>query len=169
MSRKTKAWFLLQFKPNTHRIAESNLNRQGFETFLPLQKITRRKRDHFSTKLKPLFPGYMFVTFNPNGAHWRTINSTIGVSKIVSLDSQPNPVPPNLINELMAQCNSAKEFVPSKTFIKGNAVRLLNGPFTNFIATIEKIDSKKRIWILMDFMGQKTRFSTKPNDLIIKN
>ena len=57
-------WYLIQLKPNSHRLAERNLNRQGFETFLPMQKITRRKASRFVSDLKPLFPGYMFVSVN---------------------------------------------------------------------------------------------------------
>ena len=49
------SWFLAQFKPNGHRIAERNLNRQGFRTFLPLQEETRRQRSKFTTTLRPFF------------------------------------------------------------------------------------------------------------------
>ena len=58
-------WSLIQFKPNSHRLAERNLHRQGFDTFLPKQKITRIKASRFVGDLKPLFPGYMFVSVNP--------------------------------------------------------------------------------------------------------
>ena len=86
-------WYLIQFKPNSHRLAERNLQRQGFETFLPMQKITRRKASRFVSDLKPLFPGYMFVSVNSDLAPWRSINSTIGVSKLVSFEGKPKPLP----------------------------------------------------------------------------
>ncbi len=57
-------WYLIQFKPNSHRLAERNLLRQGFETFLPMQEVTRRKASRFVNDLRPLFPGYMFVSVN---------------------------------------------------------------------------------------------------------
>ena len=62
MDGKMKHWYLIQFKPNSHRLAERNLRQQGFETFLPMQKITHRKISRFVNDLKPLFPGYMFVS-----------------------------------------------------------------------------------------------------------
>ncbi|MDC0634586.1 transcriptional activator RfaH, partial [Planktomarina sp.] len=43
-----KEWYLVKFKPNSHRLAMRNLQRQGFETFLPLQKITRHKASRFT-------------------------------------------------------------------------------------------------------------------------
>ena len=85
-------WYLIQFKPNSHRLAERNLQRQGFETFLPMQKITRRKASRFVSDLKPLFPGYMFVRVSSDLAPWRTINSTIGVSQLVSFEGLVNVV-----------------------------------------------------------------------------
>ena len=47
MSNILKNWFLLQFKPNAHKLAKRNLQLQGFETFLPLQEITVRKKTSF--------------------------------------------------------------------------------------------------------------------------
>ena len=66
-------WYLIQFKPNSHRLAERNLHRQGFETFLPMQKITRRNASRFVSDLKHLFPGYMFVSVNSELAPWRAL------------------------------------------------------------------------------------------------
>ena len=60
----SKEWFILQFKPNSQHQAVKNLNRQGFETFLPLHNTTSRKLSRFINASKPLFPGYMFVRFD---------------------------------------------------------------------------------------------------------
>ena len=57
-------WYLIQLKPNSHSLAERNLRRQGFETFLPMQKITHRKASRFVSDLKPAFLGYMCVSVN---------------------------------------------------------------------------------------------------------
>ena len=60
-----KIGFMVQFKDNFHKIAEKNLKRQEFETFLPMQEVTIRKPSRFLNKLVPLFPGYMFIAFDP--------------------------------------------------------------------------------------------------------
>ena len=44
-------------------------------------------------------------------------------------------------------------------------VELLTGLFANFIATVDNIDPEQRIWVLMDFMGQKTRLQVSANQL----
>ena len=160
-----KKWFILQFKPNSHRLAERNLHRQGFESFLPMQEITKRKSSRYVNDLRPLFPGYMFVAFNPASAPWKQINCTIGVSKLVSFGDQPSPVPLDLISGLMLRCNADGKLLSSKGLKKGDSVQLLAGPFTDYIAKVETIDAEQRIWVLMELMGRVTRISVDPNQL----
>ena len=69
----SKEWFVIQFKPNSHYQATKNLNRQGFKTFLPLHEITSRKASRFVKSTKPLFPGYMFVSFDKTENKWHKI------------------------------------------------------------------------------------------------
>ena len=164
-----KIWFLLQFKPNSHRLAERNLMRQGFKTFLPMQEVTRRKSTRFVNDLRPLFPGYMFVAFDPKSAPWRKINGTIGVSKLVSFDGQPKPVPIDLVSGLMQRCDTTGNLLPAKKLATGDQVELLTGPFSNFIATVETIDIEQRIWVLMECMGQRTRMHFKADQLQLSN
>ena len=158
-------WYLIQFKPNSHRLAERHLHRQEFETFLPMQQITRRKASRFVSDLKPLFPGYMFVSVNSDLAPWSTINSTIGVSKLVSFEGKPKPLPLQLVSGLMLRCDASGALLPPKSLSEGDSVEMLTGPFTNFIATVDTIDPEQRIWVLMDFMGQKTRMQVIADQL----
>ena len=158
-------WYLIQFKPNSHRVAERNLHRQGFETFLPMQKITRRKASRFVSDQKPLFPGYMFVNVNSELAPWRSINSTFGVSKLVSFEGKPKPLPLQLISGLMLRCDASGTLLPPKSLNEGDSVEMLTGPFATFVATVDTIDPEQRIWVLMHFMGQKTRMQVTADQL----
>ena len=157
-------WFLLQFKPNSHHLAERNLQRQGFESFLPLCEITKHRSSRYVTDLRPLFPGYMFVAFDPERGSWRQINCTIGVSKLVSFGCQPSPVPLDLISGLMLRCDAGGKLLPQQ-LNKGDEVQLLTGPFVNYIAKVETIDAKQRVLVLMDLMGRITRMSVDSNQL----
>jgi transcriptional antiterminator RfaH len=158
-------WYLIQFKPNSYRLAERNLHRQGFGTFLPMQQITRRKASRFVSNLEPLFPGYMFVSLNSELAPWRKINSTIGVSRLVSFEWKPKPLPLQLISGLMLRCDASSTLLPPTSLKTGDSVELLTGPFANFIATVDTIDPDQRIWLLMDFMGQETRMQVSADQL----
>ena len=161
-----KKWFILQFKPNSHQLAERNLHRQGFESFLPLQETTKHKFNRYVRDLRPLFPGYMFVAINSESGPWRQINCTIGVSKLVSFGDQPSPIPLDLISGLMARCSSGGKLLPPNQLNKGDAVQLLTGPFANYIAKVETIDADQRVWVLMELMGRVTRISVDPNQLL---
>lgn len=158
-------WYLLQLKPNSHRIAERNLNRQGFKTFLPMQEVTRRKASHFVNDLKPLFPGYMFVSFDTEIDAWRKINSTMGVSRLVSFGSEPKALPTQLVSGLMMRCDENGKLLPPNTLREGDSVELLTGPFAKFVATVDSIDPEQRIWVIMDYMGQKTRIQIASDQL----
>ena len=155
-------WYLIQFKPNSHRLAKSNLHRQGFETFLPMQQITRRKASRFVNDLKPLFPGYMFIKVNAEQAPWRTIDSTIGVSRLVRFGGKPRALPLQLISGLMLRYDTSGVLLTANSPSYGESVEVLSGPFAKFIATVDAIDPKKRIWVLVDLMGQKTRMQVSP-------
>lgn len=150
-------WFLVQFKPNSHRLAERNLKRQGFETFLPLQMITRRQNDRFVSETRPLFPGYLFIRLAPEAAPWRKINSTYGVSRIVSFRDIPSPVPNGLVAALLSRCDPDGRIQIATNVAAGDKVTVIDGPFAEFVGTVETIDAEKRLWLLLDFMGQSTR------------
>lgn len=153
------AWFLAQCKPNSHRIAESNLMRQGFRTFLPLQEETRRVRSKFVTQLRPLFPGYLFVALDKQRGDLRSVNSTYGVTRLVSFGGMPAPVPADLVSQLMLRCDLVGKLLPSTRLKPGDQVLLTKGPFTDFLAKIESVDPERRVWVLLDVMGRQTRMA----------
>ena len=161
----SKEWFILQFKSNSHHQATKNLNRQGFETFLPLHDTTSRKASRFVTTNQPLFPGYMFITFDRAETKWHKINNTYGVSRLVTFNSILKPIPTTFVNNLMKRYDLSGKLLPIKKLKKGDQVTVLKGPFANFIATVEKYEADQRIWILMDLMGRKTKLQTPLNTL----
>ena len=161
----SKEWFILQFKSNSHHLAAKNLNRQGFETFLPLHDTTSRKLSRFINTSKPLFPGYMFIRFDRAGSEWHKINNTYGVSRLITFNSILKSIPTILVDHLMKRYDLSGKLLPIKKLKKGDQVTVLKGPFANFIATVEKYEADQRIWILMDLMGRKTKIITSSDAL----
>ena len=115
-------WFLAQFKPNSHNIAERNLTRQGFRTFLPMQEETKRARGKFITQMRPLFPGYLFVALDMLRGGWRAVNSTYGITRLVSLGKEPTPVPLDLVSQLMLRCDREGKLMPPKLLKPGDVL-----------------------------------------------
>jgi transcriptional antiterminator RfaH len=165
----SKEWFILQFKPNSYRQAVKNLNHQGFDTFLPLYDTTSRKGSRFITSKQPLFPGYMFITFDKAQTKWHKINNTYGVSRLVTFNSTLKPLPSTVVDSLMQLYDLSGKSLPIKKLKKGDQVKVLKGPFANFIATVETYETDQRIWILMDLMGRKTKMHTPTENLQISN
>ena len=161
----SKEWFILQFKSNSHHIAEKNLNRQGFETFLPLHDITLRRTSRFINTSKSLFPGYMFIKFDKAKSEWHKINCTYGVSRLITFNSILKPLPTSFVDSLMKRYDLSGKLLPIEKLKKGDQVTVLSGPFANFTATVEKYEDDQRIWILMDLMGRKTKITTQSDEL----
>lgn len=151
------SWFLAQLKPNCANVADRNLRRQGFGTFLPMEEATGRRNGKFVTAMRPLFPGYIFVAFDVALGSWRAVNSTYGITRLVSFGREPRAVPPDLISELMRRCDAAGKLLPTNCLQPGDRVTLTKGPFVNFVAEVERIAPDQRVWVLLDIMGGQTR------------
>ena len=165
MSKISKQWAVLQFKPNSQSIAECNLNRQKFETFLPLIETTKCRNGKFNFTLRPLFPGYMFVSFNRTQTPLHKINCTYGVSKLLTLNNKPQLIPNSIVSSIRAQCNQKGVLLSPKQFSKGDSVTLVSGPFDNFLATVDNVDENQRIWVLINLMGHATLTLVKAEKL----
>ena len=150
-------WFLVQVKPNCDAVAERNLDRQGFATFLPREDVTRELRGRFVTRRRPVFPGYLFVSFDPAQGLWRKINATYGVARLVSFGAEPAAVPDGLVAELQARCSQAGVLLPPEHLQIGDAVVLTRGPFANFAAEVVDLAPDQRVWVLLDVMGAERR------------
>lgn len=155
-------WYLVQCKPNASQIAACNLENQSFDTFMPLQAITKRKGKLFQRQIRPLFPGYLFIELNPDQGPWRQINNTRGVARLVRLGATPSLVPKSIVEALMARCD--KQNILHQTcetqfrqLHKGSQALVTQGPFSGFVATVTDIEPNKRINTLIEIMGQTTK------------
>lgn len=162
---RTFTWYLAQLKPNCALVAQNNLKRQGFETFLPVREETRGKNGKFVTRMAPLFPGYIFVAFNAAKGLWRKINSTYGVSRLVGFGPGPTEVPAEIMQQLMARCDEHGRLLPSGRLQPGDRVTLATGPLASFAAEIEAIAPDQRVWVLLDIMGGQTRVTVGADQL----
>ena len=165
-NQNSNLWYVVQFKPNSHRLAELNLNRQGFKTFIPVQEVSKRRLSGFVSSIIPLFPGYMFVSFNLKEPFWIKIRSTIGVLRLVGIGGEPKNVPSYIVEGIMQMCDHSGKFRPSKPLSKGDDVRIIIGPFADFLAAIENIHDNNRVHVLLKFMGHVTKVDVQPNQLV---
>jgi transcriptional antiterminator RfaH len=156
-----KKWFIAQIKPNSYNCAIRNLERQGFETFLPTMAKTQRKKDKFIFKNEYVFPGYMFVCFDPRTLSWTRINSTYGVSKILAFNKKPAEISSHLILELKKRYQVSINRTKKVNLKEGDTIKFYEGPFVDLIAKVENVDKNNRIWVLLESMCGKHRVKLK--------
>ncbi len=149
-------WFVAQVKPNQSEIAKTNLARQGIDFFLP--EMTRDLLTPHGRKPRrvALFPGYIFVSLDMTSPTWANVRSTRGISRLVTFGSRmPSPLPSGFIEEL--QGVSGRDGLMQSGVKEGSLVRVIRGPFADFIGQVQKLEAEQRAWMLLDFLGQKSR------------
>ena len=159
-----KKWFIAQIKPNSYKAATQNLERQGFETFLPQMEITQRQKNKFIVKNVYVFPGYIFVSFDPHLIAWTKINSTYGVSQILAFNNKPSEISSDLIFELKARYEIKISQTKKEKLQKGDSIKFFAGPFADLIAKVESVEENNRIWVLLEAMGGYQRLKLQRAD-----
>ncbi len=152
-------WYVVQTQPNAENKAVIHLARQGFATYLPRYLKRRRHARRVDTVVSPLFPRYLFVEINMDAQRWRSIYSTIGVTRLVSNGDVPAPVPEQVFIALKAQ-EDAGGFVRLEhrpSFRAGDRIRVLEGAFTVCLGLCEGMKDSDRVAILLDLLGRKVR------------
>ena len=145
-------WFLVNSQPKSERKARWHLGAQGFRTFLPqFQKTTRHARK-LATATVPLFPGYLFVVLDLNRDRWLSIRSTVGVSRLFTQDGRPVPVPFGIVESLIAHSDGNLTRLDDG-LVSGQSVRIVSGPFSDFVGTLARLDSTGRVQVLLQMMG----------------
>lgn len=158
-------WFVAQLKPNCGPIAERNLNRQGFRSFLPMERRIKRRKGQLKSIKSPYFPGYIFVGVDARSTSSRAINSTYGISRLISFGLQPAPVPYEIMDSLLNSCDSEGCIQNFAQMAEGDEVEICDGPFASFLGKIEKLAPDERAWLLIDIMGKATRSLIRRADI----
>jgi transcriptional antiterminator RfaH len=160
------SWFVLQTKPNALETARSSLDRQGYRAFMPLQRITRRSRKGLQNSLRPLFPGYLFLSGQENGMNWRAISYSRGVRRILTTASgQPAQLPTEFVTELSRMTDDRGLLTSTAEFEAGDDVRVVNGPMAGWAAKVLELSDTNRVRLLLDVMGRKVPVEVAIQDL----
>ena len=90
----------------------------------------------------PLFPGYIFISFDLNHSKWIRIKYTLGVLRIVSFNNKPSKVPVDLILALQKKYYRSHKFSSLKKYSTGDHIKILKGPLSGFVGKIESHNEK---------------------------
>jgi transcriptional antiterminator RfaH len=146
-------WFLAHTLPKGEWKAELHLGAQGFRTFQPQIRKTIRHARQLKTVRAPLFPRYLFVVLDLERDRWLSVRSTVGVSSLFSSrDGRPVPVPMGIVESLIERSEDNLTRLDSE-LVKGQHVRVLTGPFVDFIGTLDRLNAAGRVRVLLQMMG----------------
>ena len=152
-------WYVAHTHPHAEAKATAHLSRQGFNIYFPRHIKRRRHARRIETVTAPLFPRYLFVAIDLNAQRWRSIFSTVGVSRLVCNGEDPSPVPVGIV-EALKNREDANGFIKldcRPRFHAGDKIRVLDGAFSSCLGLFEGMAERERIAILLDLLGRKVR------------
>jgi transcriptional antiterminator RfaH len=156
------AWHLIHTKPRQERTACEHLERQGYRTYLPLI----RQPNQTQTSVVALFPRYLFILLTDGLDDWTPIRSTRGVSSLVQVGMNPAKISDQVIETIRQRADAdGLHRLPPKNFSKGDRVRLVSGPFTDYEAIFSEQRAENRTIILLNLIGKQNRIEV-PSDSI---
>ena len=107
----------------------------------------------------------MFIRFDRAENKWHKINNTYGVSRLITFNSILKSIPTTFVENLMRRYDLLGNLLSVEKLKKGDQVKILKGPFANFITTAEKYEDDQRIWVLMDLMGRISKIEATTDSL----
>jgi len=146
-------WYLVHTLPHGERRARLHLGAQGFRTHFPTIQKTIRHARQLRTVQAPLFPRYIFLVLDLGRDRWLSVWGTPGVSSLFTSENRPVPVPEGVVETLIENTDEANLALFSSGLKTGQSVRILTGPFVDFVGTLERLDAAGRVRVLLNMMG----------------
>ena len=149
-------WYVAQTKWAQEKYAQQHLTEQGVTCLLPVFSRVRLRNGRVrGVTPQPLFPGYLFVRFDPEVVHTTSIKGTRGISTLISFGGLPSVVPDQVISQLEA----GWEGVPLDTDapLDGDHVMIEDGAFEGLEAVWCEPDGMKRAVLLLTLISRQVR------------
>ena len=159
-------WYLIHTKPRQELRALENLERQGYECYLPLLPTEKIQQKLVAIVDEPLFPRYLFIRLDSSqsGKSWAPIRSTLGVSKLVTFGMEPAKVDHALI-EFLRESEAKISEQPQRLFDVGDRVLVTDGPFAGIEAIYQVSNGEGRVMVLIELLSKPVKVVMAPQSL----
>jgi transcriptional antiterminator RfaH len=159
-------WYVIQSKPRQELRACEELQKQGYQVYLPTiirEKVAGGQRVQ---KEEALFSRYLFIHLDQTNTNWAPLRSTRGVSGLVRFGSQI----PSLRGEQLSAIKNWVEHLPKKDcFAPGQLLEVIAGPFRGMQGIFEKLvkasNGEERAVVLLELLGKRQSISTSLADV----
>ena len=140
----------------TQKVEAQNMTGWIKEILIPTQDKIKIAKGKKSTVKEKIFPGYILIKMEVNDDSWLAVRTTPGVTGFVGTGSKPTRLPDSEVEAI--QKFVAQEAPKSQTaFTKGEAVRIVEGPFSDMLGSVQDIDEGKgKVKVLVSIFGRET-------------
>jgi transcriptional antiterminator NusG len=138
------------------RIETMGMRDKIFDVIVPTQEEIEVKDGKRRTVEKRVFPGYILVEMKLDEDSWYVVRNTPGVTGFVGMGNDPTPLRPEEVKQIIERMSDVSPVV-KVNFKIGQKVRIVDGPFNDFIGTVAAIDpDKSKVRVMVNFFGRDT-------------
>ena len=145
-------WFAIWTRSRHEQMVREQLERKGYEAFLPTIPKWSRWKDRKKKIDWPLFPGYCFARFKAEDR--LPIVKCTGVVTIVSSDGEIIPIPDIEIDAVRRLVDSDLQYDPCPLISEGTMVEVTHGPLKGVIGRLSRKGQHARLVLAVDLIGQ---------------
>lgn len=160
-----KAWYVVHcysgYENKVRHAIEQRIETMGmtdkiFDVIVPTEEEIEVKDGKRRTVERRVFPGYILVEMKMDEDSWYVVRNTPGVTGFVGMGNEPTPLRQDEVKQIMDRMS--EEVVKVKVNFKvGQKVRIVDGPFNDFIGTVSDIDADKaKVRVMVSFFGRET-------------
>jgi transcriptional antiterminator RfaH len=146
-----RGWHVVLTRPRQERVALMQLERQGYEAWLPMALDRAGKPD--STRVMPLFPRYLFVNVDSETDNTAPIRSTIGCCGLVRFGMTLAMLPAQVAEAIRLRCDDQGCVRTGRDWEPGARLKVLDGPFSGFEAVFQARSASERVSVLLHWLG----------------
>jgi transcriptional antiterminator NusG len=158
-------WYVVHtYSGHENKVAETlkqraqtlHLTDKLLQVLVPTQEKIQIKRGQRKTVREKIFPGYMLVYMELTDNSWLAVRTTQGVTGFVGLGNKPTPLPKHEVEAIQKYISQGVPQYKAE-FVEGEAVRITDGPFNEFLGTVQSIDEGKgKVEVLVSIFGRET-------------
>jgi transcription termination/antitermination protein NusG len=138
------------------RIETMGMRDRIFDVIVPTEEEIEVKDGKRRTVERRVFPGYILVEMKMDEDSWYVVRNTPGVTGFVGMGNDPTPLRPEEVKQIMDRMSDEAPKV-KVTFKIGQKVRIVDGPFNDFIGMVSSIDpDKSKVRVMVNFFGRDT-------------
>ncbi|TAK36204.1 MAG: transcription termination/antitermination protein NusG [Chloroflexota bacterium] len=139
-----------------HRIQSMDMQDKIFQVIVPTEEEIEVKDGQRKTVHKKVFPGYVLVEMKLTNDSWYVVRNTPGVTGFVGSGTKPTPLSEDEVNAIIKQMRAEAPRV-KVGFQKGQTVRIIDGPFAEFMGTVDEINQEKgKVKVRISLFGRET-------------